>query len=118
MKRDWELIRKILIKLESKVDDTPLDSKSFKGVYPEKVIYHYKILAQAELIQIEDSSTMGEEDYSAINLTWSGHEFLDKIRNEDAWNKIKSIVKTKGVDMSFDVIKTVGQIVITSLFTK
>lgn len=118
MKRDWELIRKILIKLESKVDDTPLDSESFKGVYPEKVIYHYKILAQAELIQIEDSSTMGEEDYSAINLTWSGHEFLDKIRNETAWNKIKNIIKSKGVDMSFDVIKTVGQIVITSLFTK
>nr|DAW75361.1 MAG TPA: protein of unknown function DUF2513 [Caudoviricetes sp.] len=53
-----------------------------------------------------------------INLTWLGHEFLDKIRNEAAWNKIKNIVKSKGVDMSFDVIQTVGQIVITSLFTK
>lgn len=53
-----------------------------------------------------------------INLTWLGHEFLDKIRNETAWNKIKNIVKSKGVDMSFDVIKIVGQIVITLLFTK
>ncbi|PVX40527.1 uncharacterized protein DUF2513 [Pasteurella langaaensis DSM 22999] len=115
MKRDWELIRKILIKLEQKVDDTPLDSESIKGVSPDIVAYHYKILAQADLICIEDNSTMGDEDFVAIDLTWQGHEFLDKIRSDTAWNKVKQVIKTKGIDLSFEAIKLAGQSLLISL---
>ncbi|KGQ61018.1 DUF2513 domain-containing protein [Gallibacterium anatis] len=115
MKRDWELIRKILFKLEQKVDDTPLDSESIKGFPPDVVAYHYQLLAQAELICIEDNSTMGDADFVAINLTWQGHEFLDKIRSDTAWNKIKQIIKTKGIDLSFEAIKLAGKSLLISL---
>lgn len=115
MKRNWELIRKILFKLEQKVDDTPLDSESIKGFPPDVVAYHYQLLAQAELICIEDNSTMGDADFVAINLTWQGHEFLDKIRSDTAWNKIKQIIKTKGIDLSFEAIKLAGKSLLISL---
>ena len=44
----------------------------------------------------------------AFNLTWDGHEFLDAIRNEGTWNKIKAFVKEKSASLSFDVIKAVA----------
>lgn len=118
MKRNWELIRKILFKLEQKVDDTPLDSESIKGFPPDVVAYHYQLLAQAELICIEDNSTMGDADFVAINLTWQGHEFLDKIRSDTAWNKIKQIIKTKEIDLSFDAIKLAGKSLLIALLAK
>lgn len=103
MKRNWELIRKILLKLEQKVDDTPLDSESIKGFSVDVVEYHYQLLEQAKLIEIKH------------NLTWQGHEFLDKIRSDTAWNKIKQIIKTKGIDLSFDAIKLAGKSLLISL---
>ncbi|HDR1123176.1 DUF2513 domain-containing protein [Pasteurella multocida] len=115
MKRDWELIRKILVKLEQKVDSSPLDSDSFKGFSGEQVAYHYTILAEAGLIKIEDYSTMGGGDCAAVNLTWQGHEFLDKIRSDTAWNKIKEVLMKKGVDLSFEAIKVAGTSIIASL---
>jgi hypothetical protein len=38
-------------------------------------------------------------------LTWEGHEFLDKAKNEKVWNKAKSIIKEKGISLSLDALK-------------
>nr|DAS08118.1 MAG TPA: Transcriptional regulator, MarR/EmrR family, emrR, transcriptional regulator, DNA-binding [Caudoviricetes sp.] len=115
MKRDWELIRKILLKLEENSDDTPLEADIFKNKSQELVAYHYKILAQAELIEIEDNSSLDGEDYCAKALTWQGHEFLDKIRNDTVWNKSKAMLKNKGIDLSFDVLKSAATTIISQL---
>ncbi|MBR0574171.1 MULTISPECIES: DUF2513 domain-containing protein [Pasteurellaceae] len=117
MKRDWELVRKILIKLEEKVDDSDLDSDCFKKYPSDVVAYHYKLLSQAGLIEIIDNSTVSEEDFSAKQLTWQGHEFLNQIRHDTAWNKIKATLKNKGIDISFEAIKVVSKTFITSLLS-
>ena len=39
-----------------------------------------------------------------FELTWNGHEFLDKIRADITWNKIKNYSKEKGVALSFSVV--------------
>ncbi|WP_019518458.1 DUF2513 domain-containing protein [Aggregatibacter actinomycetemcomitans] len=53
--------------------------------------------------------------YAALSLTWQGHEFLDKIRNDSVWNKVKSTVQSKSLDLSFDVIKQVATALIGSM---
>ncbi|POY44102.1 hypothetical protein C3007_07230 [Avibacterium gallinarum] len=99
MKRNWELIRKILFKLAL----TSLDNGGIKGFPPAVVEYHYLLLKQSQLID------------SQHKLTWQGHEFLDKIRNDTAWNKIKQTIKTKGIDLSFEAIKLAGKSLLFSL---
>ena len=117
MKRNWDLIRRILLKLEEKADtDSFLHSDQVKGYAAEVVAYHYKLMADAELINIDDISDMGGEDYAALSLTWQGHEFLDNIRNDTVWNKVKATIKSKGVDLSFELIKTVAVATVKSLF--
>ena len=116
MKRNWDLIRKILLKLEEKADSTSwLESSDIKGYDYKTVAYHYKLLKNAGIIEALDISTMEEENYAALSLTWQGHEFLDKIRNDNVWNKVKSTVQSKSLDLSFDVIKQVATATISAM---
>ncbi|QIM63167.1 hypothetical protein A1D29_07665 [Pasteurellaceae bacterium Orientalotternb1] len=116
MKRNWDLIRKILIKLEEKADiESELSSEDIRGFDRYTVAYHYNIMAQAGLITVADNSGIDEIDYSALSLTWQGHEFLDKIRNDRVWNKVKRTVQSKSLDLSFDVIKQVAGTVIGAM---
>ena len=43
-----------------------------------------------------------------FELTWKGHEFLSKIRDEGFWQRVKSIVLAKTGALSFDVISDVA----------
>ena len=118
MKRDWDLIRKILLKLEEKADNTSfLENDVFDGVSPIIVNYHYKLLEQAGLITLEDLSDLDGENYVALSLTWQGHEFFDKIRSDNVWNKINNAAKAKSLDLSFDVIKSICATLITSILS-
>lgn len=51
----------------------------------------------------------------ATSLTWQGHEFLERIKKDTVWNKVKELSMNKGVDLSIDVIKTLSMQVISSL---
>lgn len=116
MKRDWELIRKILIKLEQMAEESlPLKDDQFEGVDPDTVSYHFKIMGQAELIETDVITIRGNSLYSAKAITWQGHEFLDKIRNDTVWNKSKAMLKNKGIDLSFDVLKSAATTIISQL---
>ncbi|WP_257616486.1 DUF2513 domain-containing protein [Rodentibacter ratti] len=86
-----------------------------KGYDSRTVAYHYKLLTNAGLIDSHDISSLEEENFAATSLTWQGHEFLDKIRNDSVWNKVKSTVQSKSLDLSFDVIKTVATKIIAAM---
>ncbi|NHE57940.1 DUF2513 domain-containing protein [Cyclobacterium plantarum] len=103
MKRDLELIKKILLELEK--DQSPFDWKSFE--YADKIsyCYHIKLLWQADLIEAIDMSSKGNPDWAPICLTWQGHEFLEAAKNDKAWDKVKSTTISEGVSMPFSVLK-------------
>ncbi|WP_081406283.1 MULTISPECIES: DUF2513 domain-containing protein [Acinetobacter] len=54
--------------------------------------------------------------YNADN-TWDGHELLDTLRDQNVWNHIKEISKEKGVDITFESIKVMLGLALTSLLT-
>lgn len=90
MKRNWDLIRRILLKLEEKaVPEDFLMSDQIQGFDRVTVAYHFKLLHQAGLIEGMDSSSIGQFDFYVTGLTWQGHEFLDKIRNDTLSNLVQ-----------------------------
>ena len=107
MVRDWELVRKILSSMEAReTTHGGLDPESIEGYKPEVVSYHIYILQEAGLIEARCLKSANAPIHCfASSLTWDGHEFLDKIRNETVWAKVKNHIKTKGLDLSFEVIK-------------
>lgn len=95
MKLNYDLIREILFKIEEISDGwTNYESQSFvKEYFPEYqnniVLYHLKYLRHSNLIEPMDSDWI-------IDLTPQGHEYLNNIRTDTAWNQVKTKIQPLG----------------------
>lgn len=109
MKRDMELVRKILLQIESSTGDDIADIQ-IKGCSPEEIAYHVYLLNDAGLIEAEITYSMGSvkpEGYAIFRMTWAGHDFLDASRDEGLWKKAMGMIEEQVKSAPFDVIKTV-----------
>src|SRR5262245_18205985 len=90
MKRNMELVREILLRIER--DGRPELSQvpSIDGHDEGTVTSHVALLMDAGLISAIDASTMDSEDYIQLGLTWSGHECRDNVRDPAIWRKTKA----------------------------
>ncbi|MFZ6765305.1 DUF2513 domain-containing protein [Pseudoroseomonas sp. WGS1072] len=112
MKRDMDLVRDILLKVEGSgaycdlmQEMLPQDSN---GSYPqelfEKHLYHAMLLEQAGFIKGSADSS----GYMIEGITWQGHEFLDAIRDPEMWRKTKAGAKeigSAGVGILWEIAK-------------
>lgn len=116
MTRDMELIRKILFAIEDQFIDVAIYDLSVDGYNKKTVAYHCNLLHQAGLIKDYKAKYAGNELYTfgVSSLTWEGHNYLDKIRNETIWNQTKVIVKEKGLPLAFETIKEIASQLISA----
>lgn len=107
MKRDMDLVRKIMLALES--DDYNGTMITIDGYSHEQIGFHAYLLSQAGLITSIDFTTMGNVHpvHMPHALTWQGYEFLGAVKDPGTWEKTKAIVKPAG-GMVFSVIKDVA----------
>jgi len=110
MKRDWDCIRAILIALDEKGDTaSALRPNEVDGFDQEAVSYNMCRLIDAELIKGDCIQPMDSSVRCfAFEMTWEGHELLDKIRSNTLWNKIKSAARERAIPLSFDAVKILG----------
>jgi len=109
MERNWDTIREILIKAEELKPNTDLTLDDFESSREDEIIYHVRLLDEAGLVTVEITDMLSSGQFIDVNrLTWSGHEFLDSIRNETVWSNTKKTFTEKGGVMSFDLIKSVA----------
>ncbi len=104
MKRDMELVRKILFEMEDLSHKDDFDLAKFEDYEEEQVHYHLMIMHQAGLIQAIDATAGGGLEWIPEYITWQGHEFLDAARNDTTWQKARSLTKNVG-GVTFDVLK-------------
>lgn len=107
MKRDWELIRVILTRIEAHGD---LSARWFAerfAEWPQDVVnYHLWLLVSSGLITGKcnaDEPRAGLVCYG-VALTWMGHEFLAAVRSDTAWSRIKERLAERAIDLSFEAI--------------
>lgn len=120
MIKNWTIIREILLKLEAaNTPNTVLDAKNLPPYPEQEVAYNMRLLVDAGYVKgnILDSSDGGGLIASALvrSLTNNGHELLETIRNDTVWNKVQEIFKTKGVEMTFDLVTAVGKKIMENL---
>lgn len=115
MKRDMELCRKILFRIEEDTSGRPISDLKIEGYSAEDINYNCKLLYQEGLV--ENYTPYFRSQYSVGQLTWEGHDFLDKVREETVWNKIKDVVAQKGATLTFEIIKSVAPSIISSMIT-
>ncbi|MGP6433897.1 DUF2513 domain-containing protein [Pseudomonas paraglycinae] len=109
MKRDLDLVRKILMYYEDKEMDG-MDRAIEVGGYSESSInYHLLLMDEAGLLRCERSVSSSTPSrvikVYPFSLTWKGHEFLSSAKNESLWGKAKSLSLDKAGVLSFDIMK-------------
>ena len=116
MKRDMELIRKILFKIEEEVDNLTVYDLEVDGYSMDQVAYHCSLLYDGGLIKDYEAQEADDEldGFIIDGLTWYGHEFLDDIRSDTVWDKTKETIKTNGLPMVFDVVKEIAKAFISA----
>lgn len=118
MKRDLELIRKLLFELEKypvKIDPLFDYSIKIKNISKEVIDYHLLLMKQANFISgIIQRSIINKQitvHYDSLEITWDGFEFLDTIRQNKVWKYLKE--KAKNSDIPFTLIKELGLTMLT-----
>ena len=108
MKRDMDLIRQLLLRLNEKDTTAHVDDIEVNGFTKFEVGYNLLLMYDAGLLIAEPQKTNTGRTISILpfDLTWEGHELLDKIRNDSIWEEIKHGYKEKGLkSISIDLLK-------------
>ena len=116
MKRDMELIRKIMFKIEEDYSGTLIRALPIEGYDLVTVAEHCRLMTEYGLI--DEYKPIGADGHPVLtflvgNLTWEGYDFLDKVRQDTVWNKTKDVITQKGLPMVFDVVKQISSTIIT-----
>lgn len=114
MKRNWDLIREILKRVEDAEvgKQVTINSMKLEDYSIDVVQYHIELLCDKGLVK--GIRGMDPRRVAAITrLTFDGHEFLDRINNDTIWNKTKAFIKDKGIALSFDLIGAIAAQMIT-----
>lgn len=113
MKLNNDCIRDILIQVEEANLGYKLTIKDLTLKLPqyteEDIIYSCLKLGEANFLSLDKTRYIRDniDTIHKINsITYSGHQFLDIIRNDNVWNKTKSTLKSMGASS----IKTIFEI--------
>ena len=107
MKRDLDLVRKILLALEDHEHGFAPNEFRVEGHTDEEVGFHASLMKQAGLIDAVDMTHGKSPSKTARprSITWNGYEFLNAARNETIWEKAKSKAQSAGLASMFEVLK-------------
>ncbi|WP_448649413.1 DUF2513 domain-containing protein [Pseudomonas corrugata] len=109
MKRDLDLVRKILMYYEDKEMDGMDRTIELEGYGESSINYHLLLMDEAGLLRCERSVSSSTPSrvikVYPFSLTWKGHEFLSSAKNESLWGKAKSLSLDKAGILSFDIMK-------------
>ncbi len=99
MKRDMELVRKILLAVEAMEPTPQLRNPVIEGYDPYIVDHHVYLMSEAGLVKAIGTSTQQSGPLpraAARHLTWEGHEALEVFRNDTVWQQTKTAVEKAG----------------------
>ena len=118
MRRDMNLIREILLELEKSRHPISVDAFTTSSVSKEHVGYNMELMYQAGLITVckQPADNDPYYFYQAKAITWEGQEFLNNVKDDSNWKKLKLMVAEKTGDVSFAVIKNLACSIAQSSF--
>jgi hypothetical protein len=107
MQRDLDLIRKLLLLMESEehgfFGSEPIE---VEGYTEDQIGFHMYLLGEAGLAKVVDTTHIQSNSPSAapLHLTWAGYEFLEAAKDETLWGKAKEKVIKPAGGVAFSVL--------------
>lgn len=111
MKRDMNLIRRLLLTIESKnqvIEKIIEDSDDIDGVKGAVLLFHIRLLIDAGFINGRILDTLcGGSVVTISRLTYQGCDFLDSIRDDTIWEKFKVNLKEKWPEIAVEGVSKI-----------
>ncbi|WAF83571.1 DUF2513 domain-containing protein [Metapseudomonas otitidis] len=86
MKRDWDLIRSLLMAVEALEGGRHFAPRAWDGHSAAQVAHHLHLLAQGGLVECATHHPWnGEPVMIATGLTLAGHDLLDRLGDDATW---------------------------------
>lgn len=101
MKRDMDLLRSLLLKVEEQPPFGPFSTPEVPGYSEDELYYHAKLAEDAGFIEADFMM----EGFVVRRLTYAGHEFLDAAREDKLWNKAKQTVLSNAGTITVEALK-------------
>lgn len=122
MKLNHDCIRDILLLIESNLDfgEIITDISTFDSLNYSinDKLYSIQKLIEVDYLNGKVTTYIGNNHGISINsITWSGHQFLDNIRDNKVWDKTKSIF-SEFTSASISLLSTVASQVIVQMISK
>ena len=118
MKLDHDVVRNLLLKIESEADETGLSTNAQKQLAIDLEISEsllgYTINRVNEANLITGKALFASNSFysfSPIQLTFKGHEYLDNIRAPKVWKQSKSVAEKIG-SVSLNVMSNIASDII------
>lgn len=110
MKRDWDIVRDILLAVEASPYGVEVDSNKIPNREPADVAYNMWLLIEEGLVEGggRPQGSMGDPFAFVHRMRWPGHELLDQMREASFWNKVKQTAIEKGIGLTVDAIKSIA----------
>jgi hypothetical protein len=117
MKRDMNLIRELLLKIEAldipRSVTTALSphnpALAVDGFTADDIGHHLRMLVSARFIETpNDKPFAGDGSVIFRQISWEGHDFLDSVRDPKIWGETKKGAEAAGgftVDLLKDLAK-------------
>ncbi len=106
MRRDPELIRKIMFDVEDCPADKHVHGFEFEGYDAWVIAEHLELLIEAGLLDGNVHHFVSGEPPSIMvrRLTWYGHDFIDAVRDDTIWKKVKDNLLKPASSWTFSLI--------------
>lgn len=118
MKRDWDVIRRVLLELQDMSRAEINDLQYYMDNDEDDIeTAHVFMLCDAGFLQGIYNETLAGRFLLSPTLTWQGHELLAQMESKPVWDMVKAKSAEQGVVMSFDVVMLLAKQAIKQLFS-
>ena len=117
MKRDFDLIRKIMIDVQNAKPNMGLFRVEFDDEDARVVMEHCALLVSANLLdgRVTRSDAGIIHNVEITGLTWKGHDFVDAATNDSLWERAKSSVLRGATGITFSLLQKWLEVQIQSM---
>ncbi len=107
MKRDWDTIREILLRVEDLEPGKVLTLEDFYNGRHYEIGHHVELLNEAGLIlaSIPGPRSNFPTEFYVDRLTWDGHDLLESVRDASIWKQTRATIAEQGGGMTFEIVK-------------
>lgn len=118
MKRDLNLIRELLLYIESS-DHLYLQEETFYDICQDASKLRYNIYLMVDSGLIDAIDITGHRlyktlpIYNILYLTSAGCDYLDSVRDQSVWNQVCEILTNVGGSASLEIVKSIATKLVT-----